>query len=151
MILDFIHELGPWNWLVGGLILLGLELVVPGASLIWFGTAALIVGVLALAAGIAWQTQAILFVVLAIVLVVVGRRFFSAKRSTGDSLLLNERAERLVDRSFRLTDPIVNGVGRIKVDDGTWGVVGPDLPSGALVRVIGHDGTVLKVVAAPKP
>ena len=36
--------LGTWNWLIFGLLLMGLELLVPGVFLFWLGLAALLVG-----------------------------------------------------------------------------------------------------------
>ena len=35
----------------------------------------------------------------------------------------------------------------MKVADTMWGVAGPDLPSGTKVRVVGVEGTVLRVRA----
>lgn len=40
---------------------------------------------------------------------------------------------------------IVDGRGRLKVDDTIWLVAGPDLPVGTHVRIIGADNTVLRV------
>ena len=44
MIDRIIVELGPWNWMVLGFVLIVLEMVLPGVFLIWIGIAALIVG-----------------------------------------------------------------------------------------------------------
>ena len=41
--------------------------------------------------------------------------------------------------------PIVNGRGRIRVDDTYWRAEGQDQPAGARVRVVAVDGVVLKV------
>ena len=35
---DILQSLGPWSWLVLGLMLMGLELVAPGVFLIWLGS-----------------------------------------------------------------------------------------------------------------
>ncbi|MBK5198868.1 MAG: hypothetical protein JJE37_11400, partial [Methyloceanibacter sp.] len=51
-------------------------------------------------------------------------------------------------QTFDLIDPIVNGRGSVKIGDSIWRVEGPELPMGARIRVVGADGTVLKVVAA---
>ena len=40
-----IISLGPWNWLIAGMVLLGLELIAPGMFLLWLGIAALAVGI----------------------------------------------------------------------------------------------------------
>lgn len=37
-----------WHWLAGGLVLVGLELVIPSFTIVWFGLAAVLVGVIAL-------------------------------------------------------------------------------------------------------
>ena len=69
-----------------------------------------------------------------------------SKRS--EQPLLNERAARLIGQSFVLAEPIVDGKGRIRVDDTNWRITGPDLPSGTRVRVTGNDGAVLSVGAS---
>lgn len=145
MLPGFLAELGAWNWLIGGLILLGLEIIAPGAFLMWLGIAALIVGGLSLLIGVPWQAQAIVFAVLAVVLVLLSRRFMAGRAKPHDHPHLNERAARLVGKTFPLVDPIRQGHGRIRVDDSTWAVSGPDLPAGTLVRVTGHDGVRLRV------
>lgn len=147
MIMQWIQDLGPWSWLVVGLILLGLEIIVPGSFFVWLGLAAMIVGVLALLVVVPWQAQIVGFAVLALVLVFLGRRFFSLK-SQSDRPFLNSRAEGYVGSTHVLAEPIVNGLGRVRIDDANWRVVGPDLPAGSRVKVVSTDGAVLKVAAA---
>ena len=53
----FLTELGAWNWLIAALILVILEMIVPGIHFLWFGMAAILVGVIALATGISWPWQ----------------------------------------------------------------------------------------------
>jgi len=62
--------------------------------------------------------------------------------------LLNERGVQLIGQSFDLIDPIVNGRGSVKIGDSIWRVAGPELPKGARIKVVGADGTLLKVVPA---
>lgn len=149
MILELIRRWGEWNWIILGLILMLLELVTPGVSLIWLGISAVLVGALSLLFAIGWQTQAVLFGILALLSVYLTQRLIrarDARNSQGDALELNDRSRRLVGHSYPLSEPIANGVGRIRVEDTTWGVAGPDLPAGTMVRVTGHDGTLLTVV-----
>ena len=47
-----------------------------------------------------------------------------------------------------LEKPIAEGRGRIRLDDTTWTVSGPDLPAGARVKVIGSSGGQLTVESA---
>jgi inner membrane protein len=41
---DIIAGLGPWAWVIGGVLLIAAELVAPGSFLVWLGLAALLVG-----------------------------------------------------------------------------------------------------------
>ncbi len=65
-----------------------------------------------------------------------------------DRPALNRRGEALVGRVFTLEEPIRDGAGRVRVDDSSWRVQGPDLPSGASMRVVRVDGATLVVEAA---
>ena len=51
-------------------------------------------------------------------------------------------------RVFTLDAFIINGIGKIRVDDSTWKIDGADCPSGTKVRVAGIENTVLKVEVA---
>ena len=141
---EVVRQLGPWVWIIGGLILLGLELLAPGVFLIWFGIAALLTGAFAFLTDFSWQIDLIVFVVLAVIAVVVGRRYFSASGQS-EQPLLNQRARRYVGSVHVLADPIVDGQGRIRIDDTNWRIAGPDLPSGARVQVTAVEGAVLTV------
>ena len=46
MVASLIQSLGPWSWVVLGLVLMGLELVAPGAFLLWLDLAAVLTGIL---------------------------------------------------------------------------------------------------------
>jgi membrane protein implicated in regulation of membrane protease activity len=145
MILETIRQLGPWSWWVFGLVLLALEIVVPGNVFVWFGIAAILTGALALFADFGWQVELIVFVVLALVLVIAGRRAFARDAEASEQPFLNDRARRLVGGTHVLTAPIVDGQGRIRIDDTNWRITGPDLPSGTRVKIVGADGSVLAV------
>lgn len=144
MIADFVEGLGPWAWWVGGVVLLALEIVLPGNVFVWFGIAAILTGVVAMFTDLAWQVLLIIFGALSLVLVIVGRGYF-ARGSQSAEPLLNRRADSLIGRVYVLSEPIVGGSGTIRVNDANWRVNGPDLPSGTRVKVVGHDGVVLTV------
>ena len=148
MIFDTIRQLGPWSWWVIGLVLLALEIVVPGNVFVWFGIAAILTGAMALFTDFGWQVELIVFVVLSLVLVIAGRRAFARDAESSEQPFLNDRAHRLVGGSHVLAQPIVDGQGRIRIDDTNWRVTGPDLPSGTRVRIVGADGSVLAVEKA---
>jgi membrane protein implicated in regulation of membrane protease activity len=135
----FIDQLGPWNWMVLGMILLAAEIVAPGVFLLWIGIAALIVGALSLALWNAtfwvWELQVVVFLALSLVSAVVGRRI-AASNEESDQPLLNRRGEQLIGRTATLTEPIREGYGRVRIGDTMWRVAGPDLPVGARVRIV---------------
>jgi hypothetical protein len=148
MIADFVAALGGWSWLVLGLILLGLEVLLPGFFFLWFGIAALVTGIAALLTGWPWQAQLVGFVVLSVIAALLGRRFAGSHDKESADPMLNLRASRLEGRTFVLSEPIVEGRGRVRVDDTVWQVRGPDSPAGARVKVTGADGSVLVVTDA---
>lgn len=152
MIERAIAELGPWSWWVLGFVLLAAELAAPGVFLVWIGIAALITGVLSLLlweTGFwVWQVQGVVFAVLAVVAVLLGRRYVVTSAETTDEPLLNQRAESLVGRTAVLEKPLVEGRGRIRLDDTIWIVEGPDLPAGTRVRVVSTHGRSLTVESA---
>lgn len=147
-ITDFLHTLGPWNWLIVAGIFLALEVAIPGVYLLWFGLAALIVGAVAFASDMAWQGQLILFAVTSVILLFIVRRFLGTGRALTDSPDLNVRGAQYVGRVFTVEEAITNGRGKIRAGDTVWLAKGPDLPQGTQVRVKGVDGTMLVVEAA---
>ena len=147
-----VGDLGPWAWLVAGLILIGLETLAPGVFLVWLGIAAILTGLADGAFDLGWQANLVLFAALALLSVGAGR---ALTRRGGDvtsgSEALNRRGEALVGRVFVLDRPIAAGEGRVRVDDSVWRVVGPDRDPGASVRVVRVDGATLVVEAAASP
>jgi membrane protein implicated in regulation of membrane protease activity len=107
-----------------------------------------LIGVSALLVDWPWQLQVVGFVVLSVITALVGRHF--AGTPTGDSPdpQLNLRGDRLEGRTLVLSEPIVEGRGRVKIGDTVWQVRGPDAPAGARIRVLGADGSVLTVTGA---
>lgn len=139
MLVDFFSQLGPWNWMALGFVLLILEILVPGVFLLWIGLAALIVGGLSLVVWDAgfwvWQVQVILFLALSLACALLGKKIMGKRGDVTDQPLLNRRGDQLVGRIATLTEPIVDGRGRVKIGDTIWRVSGPDLPAGTKVRV----------------
>ena len=146
--LEWIAQNGGWAWVAGGLALLGIELVAPGAFAIWAGLAALSVGVITLAdlsvGWWGWQSQVTVFAVLSVMFAFAAKRTLDYGATDADDGDLNQPARRLVGRTGPLLDPISGGEGRVKLGDTLWRVQGPDMPAGSRVRVVGEDrGTLL--------
>ncbi|KAA2236530.1 NfeD family protein [Salinarimonas soli] len=146
----YLSDLGAWAWVIAGIVLLGLELAMPGGFLLWLGLAALATGAVAWATPLSWQAAVILFVVLAPAILLAGRRLTRdrAEETARDVPHLNRRAKALVGRVLTLEAPMVNGEGRVRMDDSSWRVIGPDLPGGGSVRVVRVEGATLVVEPA---
>jgi membrane protein implicated in regulation of membrane protease activity len=147
--MEFVEQAEFWHWWIAAIVLLVIETFAPGAIFLWLGMAAGAVGLaLLLLPSLAWEYQFLIFA-LATVLSAVGWRAYVKRRpAVSDRPALNRRGAQYVGRTFTLEEAIVNGHGKIRVDDSTWKVEGEDLPAGSLIRVTGVDGTVLKVEAA---
>ena len=149
MMAEMFSTLGTWNWLVFGLLLMGLELMLPGVFLFWVGLAALLVGLLSVAIAPPWQLQLLMFAVFAAAAVPVWRRVARSNSGVSNSNpFLNKRAEAMIGRVFTLEKPIVDGAGTVRIDDTIWRVAGPDTPAGSRVRIVRADGASLTVAAA---
>lgn len=146
--MEAIAELGAWAWLIAAAILFVLELISPGIFFMWFGVAAAVTGLIVFRYDIDWQWQLVSFAVLSLVTVLLANRYLRRNPLESERPLLNERAVQLIGQSFELLDPIVDGRGSIKTGDTIWRVEGPELPSGARIKVVGADGTLLKVEQA---
>jgi len=146
--METIIELGPWVWMILAAILFVLELISPGIFFMWFGVAAAITGLIVFRYDMSWQWQLVSFAVLSLSTVLLANRYLRQNPLESERPLLNERAVQLVGQSFELLDPIVDGRGSIKTGDTIWRVEGPELPVGARIKVVGADGTLLKVVPA---
>jgi hypothetical protein len=143
---QFFDHLEFWHWLILALVLAGAEMITPGFFAIWLGAAALITGLVVLViSSMSWEAQVILFAILAAVSVLawykIGRRVLIAT----DDATLNRRGDSLVGRTGDLIEPIVNGRGRVKIDDSTWRAEGSDAPIGTRIVVVGVQGATLKV------
>ena len=136
-------------WAVLALVLIGLETMAPGILLLWFGFAAAGVFVLLLfGLPLGALMQTVLFVIFSFVSVAVYFRYFRNKAAGSDQPLLNQKNQQMLGLVLNLESAIVNGQGRVKIGDAFWQAQGPDMPQGTLVRVIGVDAGVLRVLPA---
>jgi inner membrane protein len=136
-------------WAALALVLIGLETMAPGILLLWLGFAAAGVFVLlVLGLKLSVLTQTLAFVALSFISVGIYFRYFRKSGESSDQPLLNLKQEQMIGKQINLETAIVNGEGRVKIGDAFWQVQGPDLPQGALVRVVSVDSAVLRVLPA---
>jgi membrane protein implicated in regulation of membrane protease activity len=136
-----------WLWLIGGVLLLILEVMAPGVFLVFIGAAAIATGVFTLLFDLGAASQLALFALYAVIAVMVGRRFYANRISDSVDPLLNDRAARLVGRVVTVVEPVDDHNGRVRVGDSEWTARGGPAAAGERVRITGVDGNCLKVEA----
>jgi len=135
-----------WHWLALAVFLLIVEILAPGMFFLWMAQASLITGIaLYLFSNMGWQAQVLIFSIISVVGIVAAKRYVRHHPTESDQPLLNRRTAQYVGRIFTLEQPIINGQGKIKVDDSTWKIQGDDCPSGSKVKVVGADSVVLLI------
>jgi len=137
-----------WHWWILAVVLMCIELFAPAAFFIWCGIAAVIVGLIVLILpAMSWEIPFLLFAVLSVVSVLVGRKYLQQRGAMeSDQPMLNRRGEQYLGRVFTLNEPVVDGTGRVQVDDSSWRIEGQDMAAGVRVKVVAINGSTLKVV-----
>lgn len=146
-VIAFLAENGPWSWIIAGLILLGLELVVPGGFLVWLGIGGILTGLLTLFWPLPWAVQWLIFGAFSLISILLWVRIARKRRAASTEPELNRRTDRFIGQEAVLDVPISGGFGRLPLGDTIWRISGPDLPAGQRIRIIGADGAVLRVEA----
>ncbi len=140
------EQVTHWTWWILAVVLLVLEAFAPGTFFMWMGFSAIVVGlILLISPMMGWEYQVLVFAVLSVASIVVWRSYFRKHPVTTDQPALNRRGEQYIGRTFTLEEPIINGNGKIRVDDTTWKIIGEECGAGSRVKVTGVDGVILKV------
>jgi membrane protein implicated in regulation of membrane protease activity len=144
--MDWLNGLeAHWVWLTIGVVLAGLEMLVPGVYLIWLGIAAIITGVLTGLLHLSLPVQVIDFVFLALIIAFSARRWLRESPIVSQDPLMNRRGARMVGETAVVVQAIEHGGGRVHFGDSEWNVRGPDVAVGERVRITGSDGATLLV------
>ncbi len=144
--MESLDQIEFWYWLIAAVVMIVIEMLLPAAYFLWMGISAFIVGlILYVVPDLHLLIQVIIFGVLSVVTLVMYKKHKGENPTVKDEPNLNRRGEQYVGRTFTLDEAIVNGVGKVRVDDSTWKVRGADMPVGSKVRVMSVDGTVFNV------
>jgi inner membrane protein len=143
---ELLHVFGPWFWfIIAGLLLIG-ELLSPGIFLMWLGGAAIVTGFADFVLGLGWAAEAITFGVVSLASVFASWKHVTAKWSPkSDQPHLNQRLNGFVGRTVVLEQAIINGSGKVRIEDALWDVDGDDAAVGAKVKLTGVKGMRLVV------
>jgi membrane protein implicated in regulation of membrane protease activity len=147
--MELFTQLNAWHWGIMAAVLIILEMFAPGAFLLWLGIAAAVNSILLVfMPNLSWEAQFVIFAIVSVLSIFMFRQWRNKNPETTDQPSLNRRGAQYVGRTFTLAEPIVNGQGKLHVDDSTWKIEGDDCDAGIKVRVIGVDGVVLRIERA---
>ena len=144
--MEWFELLTPWHWLTVAVVLIVIEMMIGTYFLLWVGFAAASTALIQWMFGVSWQAQMIVFFILSLASIVAWHYYAKNNPEVDPMPNLNRRGHQHIGRTFNLSQAIVNGVGKINVNDSSWKVEAKeDLGQGEKVRVIDIVGTTLKV------
>ena len=143
--MEILEHLVFWHWLTLAAILLILEVATGSGFILWIGISAGCVGILLwVIPELSWITQCLMFALLAMMSGGIWAAYLKHHPIRTDRPTLNRRGTQYIGQVFTLDAPIVNGIGKVKVDDTMWRVHCTDLPAGAKIKIVGIDGVMLQ-------
>ena len=135
-----------WQWWIIAVVLVIIEILAPTFFALWMAIAAFLTGVaLYLMPEMLWEYQVFLFAILSVVSIIVWRYYYNKNPIATDEPLLNRRGEQYVGRIITLQEPIVDGQGKVKVDDSTWKIEGEDCAEGTKIKIVSVNNVVFQV------
>jgi membrane protein implicated in regulation of membrane protease activity len=142
------NDIDPgWLWLIGGVVLLILEVIAPGFFLVFIGAAAMATGLFTVLFNLGLAPQLALFALYAVIAVLFGRRFYAKRAVDSTDPLLNDRVGRLVGKTVTVVTAVDDHGGRVRVGDSEWSARGGPAEVGERVRITGVEGNCLTVEA----
>ena len=136
-----------WLWLIGGVLLLILEVIAPGFFLVFIGAAAMATGLFTVLFNLGLAPQLALSALYAVIAVLFGRRFYANRAVDSTDPLLNDRVGRLVGKTVTVVAAVDEHAGRVRVGDSEWSARGGPAAVGERVRITGVEGNCLTVEA----
>ena len=139
-----------WHWVAMGMVLVGLELIVPSFTIIWFGLGAILVGAItALLPGIPLSGQILLWTVTSIMFTIIWFRYF---RQRGPTTSSGQSKESFVGEIGLIIKPVgPYETGRIRfvipvMGSDEWNVSADiDLKIGDRAKIVDIAGHTMKV------
>ncbi|GAB7217419.1 NfeD family protein [Dickeya oryzae] len=139
-------ENAHWFWLSLGGLLLAAEMLGAAGYLLWSGVAALLTGILAWLLPLDWAWQCIAFAVLTVIAALLWWQWLRRRLEKQPSPVLNQRGQQLIGLHTTLSEPLVNGFGRVSIGDSSWRIQAEqDLPAGTVVEITAVEGITLQV------
>ncbi len=145
---SYLSHWGVWEWSTFGLILMILELIMPGTFIIWFGLGAIMTGVIIAFVPLTVSGQLATFAVCSAISLFFG--FFVYKRIFGANKEVAQKnktgAHKYIGQSFKVVEAIEDDLGKVAVGDTVWLAKSKHpIAKGRRAKVIDVEGTVLIV------
>ena len=135
-----------WHWWMLAVTLVIIEILAPTFFALWMAVAAFITGsILYLVPVMTWEYQVFLFAILSVSSIIVWQFYYSKNPVETDKPLLNRRGEQYVGRVITLKQAIIDGQGKVSVDDSTWKIEGDDCPSGTKIKIVSVNNVMFQV------
>lgn len=147
-VFSFLNDWGMWGWLTFGLILMILELFVPGTFVIWFGFGAVATGLVLAFVPLSVSGQLATFAVCSAISLCFG--FFVYKRIFGANKEVAQKnktgAQKYIGQTFKVTEDIGDDLGKVAVGDTVWLAKSDhSIAKGQRAKVVAVEGTILIV------
>lgn len=139
------------QWFSLGVLLVLLELIVPGTYLVWFGLSALVLGTVVYFTPLSLVMQLVLFAVLSLIFALLGWKIYSwyiAKSKTPQAYQhLNDLAAQHIGKIVTVTEDSQDNRSKVQVGDSVWiAVSAAPLKKGDRVLIEGvREGVLLEV------
>ena len=148
ILLYMLEGLGPWKWMIIGVLLLVLEMLTGSMFLLWPAIAAVIVGVALFILPIGWEMQLVLFAIVSALGLFWGEKYLRPRLSNDSAADdLNDRSSRMVGTRVSAIGDFKLGKGRVKVDDTEWAasIEAGDPKAGDELRILTVSGASVTV------
>lgn len=141
---ELFNQLTHWSWWIIAVVLVVVEVAAPGTFFLWMGVSAGVVGLfLFLSPEAPWELQLALFATLSLVSIFLSKRYLQNNKEDGS--VLSQRGKRYIGTVVVVEEAIVNGMGKVRIEDTVWRAHGEDVAEGNRVKVTGVDGATLQV------
>jgi hypothetical protein len=92
-----------------------------------------------------WEYQVMIFAVLSVVSILFWLFYYQKRPIETDEPLLNKRGHQYIGRVITLKEPIVDGFGKVHIDDSFWKIEGEDCDAGSKVKIVAVNNVVFQV------
>jgi len=134
-------------WFIVGLILILLELVIPGFVIIFFGAGSWITALCCLIFGVNLEWQFIIFTLSSIILLIIFRKYLKGNFFIGNKENVETLEDEFINRTAIVESDIRKGfTGKVNFKGTTWPAMSDsNISKGDLVTIIGKESINLIV------